>query len=173
MKRILLIAAMLLFTTRVQAEDPKPKVNPGFGGPSSDLVHDASIRKLYAQFTQAWNKHEPKAMAKMYMIDGDHMEPDGHHAKGHQEVEKLFTEEHKTVFKDSKLTLAIETVWFITETNAMVDGSYELTGVKDLEGKDVPARKGHLTSILLKEGDAWEIAASRAMIPVSLAYRGN
>jgi hypothetical protein len=79
--------------------------------------------------------------------------------------------QHDTVFKNTVLDLSIEDVWFITSEVALVDGSYNLAGVVLPDGKELPARKGHLTAILLKEGKSWVIAASRLMIPTELPYK--
>lgn len=182
MKKILVMVAVLAIVSPALAQDAKgqgakgdaaPKEIKGIGGPESDLENEDEIRKLYAQYTAAWNRHDPSAMAEFWTIDGDYMEPDGRHAKGRAEVEKLFTQEHQSVFKDSTLSLTIETVWFITQDVAMVDGKYDLSGVRDLEGQQLPTRKGHLTAILLREDDTWRVASGRAMIPVPLVYRDD
>jgi uncharacterized protein (TIGR02246 family) len=141
------------------------------GSIRSDLVNEGTIRKLYAAFTAAWNKHDATAMGKMWAIDGDHLEPDGHLAKGRDAVTKLFAAQHSSVFKDTKLTLTLEDVWFITGDVALIDGSYEVVGAKLPDGKEIPPRKGHLTSVLMKEQDTWWIAASRLMIPTHLPYK--
>jgi uncharacterized protein (TIGR02246 family) len=176
MKAILMAAAFALAASAAWAQGTaekaaKPKEIKGVGGLSSDLENEKTIRKLYADYTGAWNRHDPKAMADFWALDGDYMEPDGRHAKGQGEVVTLFTQEQKTVFKDSKLTLTIETVWFVSGDTALVDGTYEVAGVRDLEGKDVPTRMGHLTALLMHEGGTWKVAAGRAMIPVPLTYR--
>lgn len=178
-RKTLLVAAALAAATPSFAQDTagtqpapsEPKEIQALGGLKSDLENEAAIRKLYAQYTEAWNRHDPKAMAAFWTIDGDYMEPDGRHARGRDEVEKLFTAEHQSVFKDSTLSLTVETVWFITEDVAMADGTYDLSGVRDQEGKQVPLRRGHLTAILLREDGNWQVAAGRAMIPVPLQYR--
>ncbi len=178
-RKTLLVAAALAVATPSFAQGKadtgaapgKPKEIQALGGLKSDLENEAAIRKLYAQYTEAWNRHDPQAMAGFWTIDGDYMEPDGRHAKGRDEVEKFFTEEHQSVFKDSTLALTVETVWFITEDVAMVDGTYDLSGVRDREGKQIALRRGHLTAILLREDGSWQVAAGRAMIPVPLVYR--
>ncbi len=138
-----------------------------------DQVNEAAIRKLYADFTAAWNRHDVAAMASMWTIDGDHLEPDGHMAKGREAIQALLDHQHKTVFKDTTLDLDIDAVWFVTGDVALVDGSYALIGARDPKGNELPVRKGHLTSILLKEHGRWNIAASRLMIPTSLPWREN
>jgi uncharacterized protein (TIGR02246 family) len=174
MRKILLVALVLATVAPAFAQTApggKPKEIQGVGGLKSDLANEAEIRKLYAQYTTSWNNHDPKAMASFWTIDGDYMEPDGRHAKGKTDVEKLFTVEQQSVFKNSTLALTIETVWFITQDVAMVDGKYDLSGVVDLEGKQLPTRSGHLTAVLMREDGTWKVAAGRAMIPVPLVYR--
>lgn len=173
-----LLVALVLATvvsasaaTTQNGEQGKPNEIRAVGGPKSDLENEAAIRKLYAQYTAGWNQHDPKVMASFWRLDGDYMEPDGHHAKGQADVAKLFTLEQQTVFKDSTLALTIETVWFITEDVAMVDGKYDLSGVRDREGKQLPTRTGHLTAVLMREDGTWKVAAGRAMIPAPLVYK--
>ena len=141
------------------------------GVPQSDWMNETAIRKLYEEFNAAWNRHDVKTMAKMWAIDGDHLEPDGRVAKGRGEVETLLANQHKSIFKDTKLALTIDSVWFISSTVALIDGSYELSGARMPDGKELPARKGHLTSVLMYEDSKWWIAASRLMIPIPLPYK--
>lgn len=173
MKRFLLLTTLLILTVPVQAQPPPTKTpRVGAGGPRTDLENDAKIRELFKEFAAAWNRHDFEAMKAMWTIDGDHQEPDGTIAKGREEVGKLFAKEHMTVFKNSHIRLKIHGVWFITADVALVDGSYDLVGVQDQHGKDVPPRRGSLTAILLHErGSGWRVAASRSMIPVPLIWR--
>src|SRR5574337_96430 len=90
MKRILMGVAILCTAAAVAAQAPTVKPRPGAGGPHTDLANEEQIRKLYAEFTAAWNAHDPKKMASFWAIDGDTTEPDGMSAKGRDEVEKHF-----------------------------------------------------------------------------------
>ncbi len=145
------------------------KANPA--SPKSDVENDAAVRKLYEQFTIAWNQHDHKSMTRMWVEDGDHLEPDARLAKGRREIGTLLRLQHEGIFKDTQLKLNLESVWFITAEVALVDGTYELAGARDPAGKDIGVRAGHLTSILLKEGGRWLIAASRLMVIPTLPYR--
>ena len=136
-----------------------------------DQKEEKKIRELYNKFEDSWNNHKIDPMAEMWALDGDHREPDGHLAKGREEVRALFKKQHETVFKTTNLDLSITSVWFITADVALVDGDYSVVGIVTPDGTAIPARNGHLTAILLKVGETWEIAASRLMIPTVLPYK--
>jgi uncharacterized protein (TIGR02246 family) len=169
MRQLLTIVALMCLAVTAVAQTPA--VRSGAGVLKSDTVNEEVIRKLYGQFVAAWNKHDPKAMAAMWVEDGDDVEPDGNVAKGRGDVEKLLAMEHASVMKNTKLKLTIDSVWFITAKVALVDGTYEVTGIVAPDGKELPPRKGRLSSILLQERDKWWIAASRLMIPSKLPWR--
>ena len=169
MKRILLVTALLCVTGAAVGQTPKAR--PGAGGPRTDLVNDEAIRKLYADFTAAWNTHDAAKLASFYTIDGDTVEPDGVTARGHDEVEKHFATEHAAAFKDTELKLTVDSVWFISGDVALVDGTYAVVGAVDPNGQQLPPRKGLMTSVLLKEHGTWHVAASRSMIPIPLPWR--
>lgn len=171
MQRILMMAVVLCAAGTVAAQSATPKARPGAGGPRTDLVNDEVIRKVYGEFVAAWNAHDPHRMAAMYAIDGDVMEPDGATAKGRNEVEKHFAEEHAAAFKNTELKLTVDSVWFVTGDVALVDGTYLVVGAVDPNGQPLPPRKGLLTSVLIKEDGTWHVAASRSMIPIPLPWR--
>lgn len=173
MKPLLFAAVLALLPAYAAAgtavDDAKSPSN--VGGMRGDQKAEAVIRELYDQFEAAWNRHDPKAIAAMWTIDGDHVEPDGTVAKGRDQVEALMVKQHETIFKDTTLGLTINDVWFVTANVALVDGDYEVTGAKLPDGTPIPARKGHVTAILLRERGDWSIAASRLMIPTQLPYK--
>ncbi|HXC50817.1 MAG TPA: SgcJ/EcaC family oxidoreductase [Candidatus Limnocylindrales bacterium] len=140
------------------------------GGTTRDVKSQDAIRKLYSEFETEWNKHDVAKMAQHWAIDGDHVEPDGTMAKGRDEVTALLTKQHASVFKNSTLKLTVKSVWIMSDTVALVDGTYELSGAVRPDGEAVPTREGKLTSVLLLD-KTWQIAASRLMIPTALPYK--
>ena len=136
-----------------------------------DRQEEKKIRALYNAFEDGWNAHKIDVMADMWSLDGDHQEPDGHIAKGREDVRALFRRQHDSVFKTTVLDLSIDSVWFITADVVLVDGKYSIVGIVAPDGKELPARQGHLTAILIKEAQTWQIAASRLMIPTTLPYK--
>jgi uncharacterized protein (TIGR02246 family) len=171
MNRILMVVAMSCLAGSVAAQSGTPTPKPGAGGPRTDLANDEAIRALYGQFVAAWNAHDAKKLASFYAIDGDTMEPDGMVAKGRDEVQKHFAEEHAMAFKDTELKLTVDSVWFLAADVALVDGTYVVMGAVDPNGRPLPPRKGLLHSVLIQEGGTWYVAASRSMIPIPLPWR--
>jgi uncharacterized protein (TIGR02246 family) len=170
MRQLMIIAALVCVACAAHAaEKAAPKSDAG--KLKADIVNEEAVRKLYEEFTVAWNKHDVPTMAEMWAEDGDDVEPDGHVAKGRAEVKELLKLEHGSIFKNTHLTINLETVWFITGDVALGDGTYELTGVVTPDGKPIPPRKGRLSTIFLSERGRWWIAASRLMIPAALPYR--
>jgi len=161
-----IVAAALAVGGRVEATAPSNE-----GGLASDIANEQLIRGLYENFVAAWNRHDVATLAGMWAIDGDHLEPDGTVAKGRDAVRALLTREHESVFAKTRLNLSLADVWFVSENVALVDGGYEVTGIRTPDGVELPARRGHLTSVLIHEQGKWWIAASRLMIPTELPYK--
>jgi uncharacterized protein (TIGR02246 family) len=169
MRKLLLAAALIVGFATADALAKEPHSN--IGGIRSDEVNESAIRALYTQFGELWNKHDPAGLAAMWAIDGDHVEPDGRHADGRDAILDLLTKQHGSVFKTTVLTLGIEDVWFLTGDVALVDGTYAISGIVAPDGQQIAPRKGNITSVLLREGGKWWIAASRLMIPAELPWR--
>ncbi len=141
------------------------------GGISTDLKNEKVIRQLFAQFTEAWNRHDWKALGEMWALDGDQQDPDGRLSRGRPEVTALLKKQHETVFRKTKLTMTIDGVWFIKGDVALATGDYSLHGVLMPDGRKLAPRGGFLSVILLHEQGKWWIEASRLMIPTQVPYR--
>lgn len=138
---------------------------------AASLKAEKEIREQYRLFTEAWNRHDTDAIGKMWIPEGDHLEPDGRGVRGQASVAALFKEQHATVFQKTTLALEIDSVWLVTPDVALVDGTYAIDGIVAPDGKPVPKRDGHLTSILVRKDGKWWIAGSRLMIPTRLPYK--
>ena len=141
------------------------------GGAASDVKNEKAVREMYERFVTAWNRHDAAGLGAMYAVDGDHIEPDGNHVDGRDAVTLMMKRQHESVFKQTRLMLNIADVWFVTESVALVDGGYAISGIRSPDGTELPERRGHLTSVLLREGGGWAIAASRLMVPTELPYK--
>ena len=126
---------------------------------------DAAIKKRHDEWCDAWNKHDPKAMAAFWTADGDLINPFGRHAKGTAEIEKLFTEEQSGPMAGSTYSGTIESIRYLGSGEnlvAIVDVAGEITGMKGADGAAMPTFKHHVTYISRKVDGKWMEEAARA-----------
>lgn len=171
MRNVLLAAALTLATGPALALDPA--IGPGVETANRNLQAEADIRKRYEEFVAAFNRHDAAAMAALFTRQGDLIEPDGTSAEGRAAVQKHFESEHATAFKDATIALTIRSVWMITPNVGLVNGTYEVSGIRDLQGAAIPSRRGQLTSVMVKDDGQWWVAASRAAIPIPVPWRAQ
>ena len=122
---------------------------------------DATIRSRHDEFTAAWNKHDPKAMAAFWIADGDLINPFGRHAKGTAQIEKVFTDEQTGPMKDSTYSGTVESIRHIGDV-AIVDVEAEIAGMKGPDGAAIPPFKHHVTWIARKVDGKWMAEGARA-----------
>ena len=124
----------------------------------------ATLRKLYADYTAAWNQNDTAAMATLFAADADHLEPNGLLLKGRAAIMKQLSERFATEFKGSRGAITADTIRFIKPDVAVVDSPYEITGAHDTGGKELPPIKGRYVDIWIKKGGRWEIIVSRPVV---------
>jgi len=161
MKKIVALIAMLLLPLSASALTPKP-------APSGT---EAEIYTLHRQFGELWNRHDAAALSGLWSQHGDYTEPDGRTFVGREAIERQFTIEHRSVFKDSRLHLVVERVRMLGRGTAVVDGSYELFGARDPTGDEIGQRTGYFTTVLRRLDDSWKVDAARLMLPQVLIWR--
>lgn len=135
---------------------------------AADTKSDVTaIRKSATDFVAAWNHHDTKAMAGVFSDDADLINPFGRVAKGHAEIEKLFTDEHTTVMRNSTFSIGEVDVRLLTPDVAITDYSTEISGMLDPDGKAIPTLKIHVTMISQKKNGKWSptVARPHAYLP--------
>ena len=147
--RLLLPAAVLLFAVPAFAQ-------------SSD---DKDIRAIGAQIQSSWNKADAKEIADLFLTDGDYISSTGRTARGRDELQKAFAAQWSGVYKGTKLSHTLTNVRFLRKDVAIADGAFEITGMRDSNGKLMPTRSGLSTVIAARKGERWYVAALRGMVP--------
>jgi uncharacterized protein (TIGR02246 family) len=130
-------------------------------GAAQQSDEDAAIRKRHDEWCEAWNKHDPKAMAAFWVADGDLINPFGKHAKGTAEIEQLFTEEQSGPMAGTTYSGTVESIRYIGDV-AIVDVAGEITGMKGPDGAAAPPFKHHVTWIARKVDGKWMAEGARA-----------
>lgn len=130
-----------------------------------------TLGKIATDWTEAWNRHDAEGLAGLYAVRGDLINPMGEVAKGRDQVQKLFQREHTGSLKQSTMALTCEPARSFSAEVAEVDCDFTLSGLAD---PHAPAQlHGHLTNVVVKEGQRWSIVSSRAMIPTPKGAPAN
>jgi uncharacterized protein (TIGR02246 family) len=128
---------------------------------ASQADDEASIRRFGVDFSAAWNRHDPKAMASFWAEDGDLINPFGRWAKGRAEVEKLFQDEHAGVMAGTSYSTTLSSVRFLTPDVAVTDWDIVVTGMRGPDGSAAPPFKPHLALVMVRRGGRWLSLAAR------------
>lgn len=140
----------------------------GQSSPTGNTKEEEGIRKVLADFVEAWNRHDAKAFSMVFAEDTDFTNVRGMSAHGRAEVEKFHAPRFATTFKDTHQKMTETKIRFIKPDVAAVDARWEMTGAKNPEGQDLPLRKGLLNFVMTKEGDMWFITVMHNMdLPAS------
>jgi uncharacterized protein (TIGR02246 family) len=144
--------------------DEAPAAEPAAPAMSDEEM----IQKIAGDFEAAWNAGDAQAIANLWTLDGDSIGPEGFVSNGRNEVQIRYAQGFEGVYKGTNVSITTSSIRFLQPDVAVVDGTYEITGIKDADGNDMPNIKGLFTNISVKEGDSWLITCSRPMIPVEL-----
>lgn len=154
MKKTIFLACILGLATAALAEDK-----------SGRKADEDAIRKLWSDYTVAFNMRIPKNMSAIWSDDGDLTNFQGRSAKGRTALETLFADGAASVLKDTRMIMVIPNIRFLKGDLALADGDATVAGMFSPDGKPLVPQKLIVTSILAKKGGRWSVLAARESLP--------
>jgi uncharacterized protein (TIGR02246 family) len=137
----------------VQSQMPQPAVS------KSSADDEDTIRSLYFQMIDGWNKGSGDVFAAPFSEDGDLVGFDGTHLKGRQEIASFHQHLFDVFLKGSRLVGKVRSVRFVTSDIAVMHavGGTVMAGQSDID----PERNSIHTLVAVKSrsGDKWHLAA--------------
>lgn len=121
---------------------------------------------LIEAFEVAWNAGDAGGVAAQYTADADSSGPDGEMYSGREEIAERYAILFETIYAGTTLSIDTTSIRELDEGVALVNGSFEISGITGAEGEEMPAQKGLYTNILVQEGDQWLITSLRSWFPV-------
>lgn len=140
---------------------PVPKQPPAAASARQAPPHrtedEKALRKSAADFANAYNDHDAKAIAALFAPRAEMVDLDGHVVQGREAIEKSFAEH----FEGPLFTVAveIESLRFVGDNLALEDGHLALTS----EEHDLTIRSRY-TAVHVREGGQWLVASSRDVV---------
>ena len=128
---------------------------------------EAAIRKIVSDFEGAWTKCDAKALAGLWIEDGDFLSPYGTFAKGRAEIEKFYATAFASGYCGSSGTGTIGNIRFLGDEVAIIDGEWDIKGAHDQNRRAAPEEKGLFTAVAKKRGTRWLLVAQREMVPAT------
>lgn len=126
------------------------------------ILNSEEAKGVVSEFTTAWNQHDSKKMASLWVAEGNYMDPWGRLATTRTEVEKLFTEEFQARFSQSQIEQHIQYVLSLPPSLFFIDTEVKVTGMLDSKGKEEPLTIYHNVYLLEQKDGQWKILAARS-----------
>ncbi len=133
----------------------------GIEGIHAGPSQEDSIRKWHEEFVAAWNKHDAKALITFYADDADYVSGWGRMVKGREEIANWLADAHSTVLMGARLNSRVDTIRFLRPGIAVLDGTFESTGVRSRRGELRPTVHGHYTWFIVKNKGRWWVVSDR------------
>ena len=114
-----------------------------------DLAEDAdAIRRVVAEFGEAWNRHDAAALVRDFAEDLDHVSVRGRWQRSRAELEQTYIANHAGIWNDVTYHPVVEAIRFLRPdvAVAIVHGTFRSSGAEDT---------ARATWILSKEGERW------------------
>lgn len=128
---------------------------------STHTQNEGAIRSVVEKYVAARDQIDAKAVAALFTADADQLVSSGEWRRGLDAVVKGTMASSQA--SSGKRTVTVETVRFISNDVAIVDGRYEIAG-GGAGGQD---RKMWSTFLFRRTPQGWKIAAIRNMLPAA------
>jgi creatinine amidohydrolase len=123
---------------------------------------ERSIRRVESSFNVAWLKHDPEALAALWAERGDILHADDYSERGPVMIRQNRAEQfRRPEYRNSTHILSFGNVRCIDDAVAVVDSKWQLRGVEDAAGNQMPNTEGQSTLVMKRAGDNWLIEAYR------------
>jgi uncharacterized protein (TIGR02246 family) len=125
------------------------------GSRTSQAEDVAAIRQMADTFTTAYKAGDAKALASLFVADGELINEVGMCVHGRDGIERLFTEVFQTHPK-AEVAVSIESIRFLTPTVAVEEGTS-----KAVYETSEPAEVNRYTAIHVQQEGQWWMASVR------------
>ncbi len=144
-KYLLIIAGLFLFTTFADAQTG-----------ANNAADEAAIRANVGQMSNGWNAKNGEQFAAPFAEDADYVIINGMQIKTRKVIAKSHQAIFDTIYKNSDIKLAVDSIRFLKPDVAVVHVS---GGLSVIRGDSKWTDNAKMTLVMTKNKDRWEIAA--------------
>lgn len=121
----------------------------------------SEVTRVVNAFADTWNRHDMDAFAQLFAADAEFVNVVGLWWKGRPQIKEAHEFTHRTMFKDSRLTILETSVRFPSPEFAIARSRWQLEGHVSPDGQALPPRTGILANLLASDGGKWTIIDSQ------------
>jgi uncharacterized protein (TIGR02246 family) len=125
--------------------------------PSGSEADSAAIKQVCADFSESFSRHDAHGVAVTFAEAADFTNMRGSHSHGRADIEKWFAALFRGNLKDAVRTDTARSIRYFSPELAAVDADTVITGTKASDGSELPARKGLMVVLAVKENGRWYI----------------
>ena len=122
---------------------------------------EQAVRKVVANFGEAWNKHDPNAILALFTDDADWVNVVGSWWRGQAEHRRGTTWAHEHVFKNAIGHLGPVVVRFPTQDTAIAIFTHDVESFVLPDGSRNPGGNHRLSFFLVKREGRWLITSGQ------------
>jgi len=123
-------------------------------------------------FAAAWAMGDAAAIAALFIEEGDSVGPDGVRFHGREAVQGRYEELLGGMYQGTTVSISQTSASFPSPDVAVVNGTYEIMGLKTADGEDM-AIKGLYMNVIVKQAGEWKIHCARPMVPLPMPSVGT
>jgi len=117
-----------------------------------------AIKQVYAEWYEAFSRHDAHAAAMTFTDDADFTNMRGVHNHGRKEIEAHLATIFAGALGSARRTDTVRTIRFFSPELAEVDADTVISGTKAADGSEVPPRKGLMVTTMTKQNGRWFIS---------------
>lgn len=123
-------------------------------------------------FAAAWAMGDAAAIAVLFVEEGNTVGPDGARFQGREALQGRYEELLGGMYQGTAISISQTSVSFPSPDVAVVNGTYEIMGMKTGDGEDMEV-KGLYINVAVKQGGEWKIHSARPMLPLPMPSTGT
>jgi uncharacterized protein (TIGR02246 family) len=123
---------------------------------------EAAIRQTWQGFVRAFNLRDARACAAFFTADGDRVDSaSGESFQGRENLERSYADLFNSRYKGGTLVGEITQIRFVSSEVALAESNNEF---RAFQGSASEGRSLRATTLYVKQGGTWMIAAHRPML---------
>jgi uncharacterized protein (TIGR02246 family) len=126
--------------------------------PLGSEADSKAIKQVYAEWYEAFSRHDAHAAAMTFTEDADFTNMRGVHNHGRKEIEAHLAMIFAGALGSARRTDMVRNIRFFSPGVAEVDADTVISGTKAAGGSEVPPRKGLMVTTMTKHNGRWYIS---------------